>query len=289
MGCISCVGLMEEIADAKNKVTLRLKKSTSIPIEADSICPDLFVSRNHVEIEALPVFYGRRKMALGDLFTVTGEKSDSIVVEGKLRHVKRIGQAMTRGQITVLSDIGPHIGSQMCGGEIIINGNAGNWTGAHMRGGRIWIKGNAGHHVGSAYPGEKRGINRGVIIIEGNAGRELGARTRRGLFVVFGDVGEFAGANMIAGSIFVFGRIGKRAGAGNKRGSIIAFGGIAEILPTYRYECRFQPVFLRFYLNQLNHLGLQISSKIADGFFRRYTGDITTVGKGEILVYDQRK
>ena len=289
MSCVTCAGLVREFTGIKGDIILHLREPTTIPIEADSITPDLFSERKRAEIKALPAFYGRRKVSLGDLFTVDGERSDSIVIQGDLQHVKKIGQGMSRGRIAVRGDVGPHIGAYMRGGLITVQGNTGDWAGAHMKGGHIWIKGNAGHHVGAAYPGEKRGVNRGVIIVEGNTGRELGARARRVLIVVLGNVGDFAGANMIAGSIFVFGHLGNRAGAGNKRGSIVAFGESAEILPTYRYECRLQPVFLRFYLKRLRHWGVPLPMDMADGIFHRHTGDITTIGKGEILVYDQRE
>ena len=287
MGCVSCAGLIRDSAGVKDDIILHLREPTAIPIEADSITPDLFAERNRSEIEALPLFYGRRKVSLGDLFSVNGERSDSIVIQGDLQHVKKVGQGMSRGRVEVQGNVGPHLGAYMRGGRISVQGNTGDWTGAHMKGGHIWIKGNAGHHVGAAYPGEKHGVNRGVIIIEGDAGRELGARARRVLIVALGKVGEFAGADMIAGSIFVFGCLGGRAGTGNKRGSIVAFGGLEAILPTYRYECRIQPVFLRYYLSRLRQWGLPIAMDMADGIYRRYTGDITTIGKGEILVYDQ--
>lgn len=285
MGCVTCAGLLRDFADADDIVTLRLKESGTIPIEADSICPDLFVNLNLAEIKALTAFYGRRKVTLGDLFEVEGKRSELIMVEGNLQHVKKIGMRMTQGRIVVRGDVGPHLGAHMRGGEIIIQGNASDWVGAQMQGGRIWIQGNAGHHVGAAYPGEKSGVNRGMIIVEGNAGRAVGARARRVLIIVQGSVGDFAGANMIAGSIIVFGQLGARAGAGNKRGSIVVFGGSPEILPTYRYECTLEPVFLRFYLQRLREWGLSVSGELTDGNFRRYSGDLTSVGKGEILVY----
>lgn len=287
MGCVSCTGLVRDTADDGNVVTLRLKEPGSIPIEADSICPDLFINRNLAEIKELGAFYGRRKVALGDLFEIEGSHSDRIEVQGDLRHVKKIGLRMTRGRVIVRGDVGLHLGARMQGGEIIVQGDAGDWVGAHMQGGRIRIKGNAGHRVGASYPGEKSGVNRGVIIVEGDAGREVGARARRVLIVVRGSVGDFVGTNMIAGSIVVFGQSGARAGAGNKRGSIVVFGGMPEILPTYRYECTLQPVFLRFYLRRMQEWGLAVPMELADGPFRRYSGDMTSVGKGEILVYDK--
>jgi len=289
LGCIACAGYIMGMADETNAVTLRLKEATTIPIEADSICPDQFVGRSQAEIEALPAFYGRRKVTLGDLFTVEGEELDQIIVEGDLRHVKKIGQRMTRGFITVRGDVGLHLGAYMRGGEIVAEGNAGDWAGAHMQGGRIWIKGNAGHLLGAAYRGEKRGMNRGVIVVEGDAGQEVGAQMRRGLIVVLGDVGDFAGAKMIAGSIIVSGRLGARAGAGMKRGTIVALADHEEMLPTFRYDCRYQPVFLRHYLLHLQALGMSVGDEYFEGFYHRHNGDVTALGKGEILIYDQRE
>jgi formylmethanofuran dehydrogenase subunit C len=288
VGCITCVGLLKECEVEENVVALRLKEPTTVPIEADSICPDNFSGRNEEEIAALPAFYGRRKVTLGELFEVEGEKSDTIVVEGDLRHVKKIGQRMTRGRIIVQGDVGMHLGAYMRGGEITVEGNAGDWAGAHMQGGRIWIRGNAGHLLGAAYRGEKRGVNRGVIVVEGNAGREVGAQMRRGLIVVLGDVGDFAGAKMIAGTILVSGRLGARAGAGMKRGTIVALADHVELLPTFRYSCRYQPIFLRYYLRRLQEWGMSVGDEYVEGFYHRYHGDITALGKGEILIYDQR-
>lgn len=285
LGCVSCAGLMMEPLDQRDTVTLRLKEPTTIPIEADSIRPDLFVSRTLAEIKALPAFYGRRKVTLGDLFEIVGDRSDRVVVEGDLRHVKKIGLRMSQGRILVRGNAGLHLGAYMRGGEIVVEGDAADWAGAQIQGGFIRIRGNAGHRVGAAYPGEKRGANRGTIIVEGSAGREVGAKARRLLIAVQGDVGEFAGAYMLAGTIIVLGRVGKRAGAGSKRGTIVALGESPDILPTYRYECTIHPVFLRCYLRRLQEWGLPVPKAALEGDFRRYSGDITSLGKGEILVY----
>lgn len=289
MGCVSCAGFVRDFPGVEEVVTLRLKESSTIPIEADNICPDLFAGRNRAGISALPAFYGRRKVTLGDLFTVEGQHSDSIVVEGDLRHVKKIGRYMSQGHILIKGEVGSHLGAYMRGGDITVEGNAADWVAAHMQGGRIWIQGNAGNYLGAAYPGEKRGVNKGLIVVEGNTGRAVGAKMSRGMIVVAGDTGEFVGANMVAGSILILGHLGARAGAGNKRGSIIALGEAEEVIPTYRYECRFQPVFLRAFLKNVRDWGLQIPPELINGAFRRYTGDITSLGKGEILIYDQPK
>jgi len=289
VGCISCVGLLREAAAEANEVTLYLEEPSTIPTEADSICPDHFVGRSQAEIEALPVLYGRRKVTLGDLFTVEGEDSDIITVRGDLRHVKRIGQGRSRGRITVQGNVGMHLGAKMRGGELVVHGNVDAWAGAQMSGGVIQVHGNAGPMLGATYPGETRGMQGGVILVEGNAGLRAGERMRRGLIAVQGNLGEFAGVRMIAGSLFVFGTLGARAGAGMKRGTIVALGGLEDsLLPVFRYACSYHPSFLRFYLRRLREWGLPVTLEQIEGLFRRYAGDVTTLGKGEILVYDQR-
>ena len=269
--------------------TLRLRAPVTLPVEAESISPDRFGGLSRAEVIALPVLYGRRWLTLGDLFTVDGDGAEEIIVEGDLRHVKRIGQGMSRGRITLHGDVGMHLGAEMRGGEIIVHGDVDAWAGAQMAGGIMRVHGNTGPMLGAAYPGEKRGMRGGIIIVEGDAGPRVGERMRRGLIAVQGSVGEFAGVRMIAGSLFVFGTLGARAGAGMKRGTIVALGGLADgLLPTFRYACSYRPTFLRFYLRRLREWELPVAPEQIEGAFRRYTGDITALGKGEILVYDQR-
>ena len=292
MGCVSYAGLIRGLAGETNGVTLHLREPTTIPIEADSICPDHFVGRSQAEIEALPAFYGRRKVTLGDLFTVEGEDSDNILIEGDLRHVKKIGQRMTRGRITLQGDVGLHLGALMRGGEIIVQGNAADWLAAEMRGGLIRVMGNAGNFVGAAYHGSKKGMNRGTIIVEGHAGNEVGERMRRGLIVILGPAREFLGANMIAGTIVVFGKTGEGPGAGMKRGTIVLLGEghsapSPRLLPTFRYDCSYNPTFLRVYLRALRRYGIEVGEEYITGRYRRYNGDIAELGKGEILVYER--
>jgi len=269
---------------------VRLKASITLPVEAESLSPDRFAGLRQEEVAALPILYGRRWLTLGDLFEVEGDGSEEIVLEGDLRHVKRIGQRMSRGRINVHGDVGMHLGAEMRGGEIIVHGNVDAWAGAQMAGGLLRVHGNAGPMLGAAYPGETRGMRGGVILVEGDAGPRAGERMRRGLIVVRGNLGAFAGVRMIAGSIVVFGTLGARAGAGMKRGTIVALGGLTDgLLPTFRYACAYRPTFLRFYLRRLRGWGLPVTPEQIEGVFHRYTGDITTLGKGEILVYDQRE
>ena len=266
--------------------TLKLKVQSNYPLEAEVITPDTFIGKTEAEISELPVLLGNRSHKLGDLFSVEGDGSSEITLEGDLSHVKHIGAEMTQGRIVVQGNVGMHVGAEMQGGEIEVHGNAADWAGAEMKGGKIHIHGNAGHGLGGAYRGSRHGMNRGLIIVEGNTGNETGALMRRGLIVVRGDVADFAGAFMLAGTLMVFGRMGGRPGAGMKYGSIIAFNQ-PELLPTFHFDCVYKPIFLKLILQSLKTQSVAFDQEWLTGNYRRYSGDQNTLGKGEILVYDQ--
>jgi formylmethanofuran dehydrogenase subunit C len=269
------------------RTVLRLREPIALPVEADAISPDRFAGLDQREVAALPILRGRRWVTVDDLFSVEGEGAQDILIEGDLSHVKRIGQGMTQGTISILGDVGMHLGAQMRGGEITVQGDVAAWCGAQMASGTIRIHGHAGPMLGGVYTGETRGMRGGVILVDGQVGVRVGERMRRGLIVVGGDAGEFAGARMIAGSLVVLGALGGRAGAGMKRGTIVALGGLADgPLPTFNYACTYRPTFLRYTLRHLQAMGLPVTQEQVAGRYRRYTGDVNTIGKGEILVYD---
>ena len=275
--------------ETRKTTTLTRRESTTIPIEADAISPDRFVGLDAEEIERLPLWYGRRKVPLGELFSVEFGDPNDIHIEGDLDHVKRIGQNMSRGRITVHGDVGMHLGAGMTGGQIVVRGNVGPRAGAHMVDGLLWIHGDAGPMLGGAYAGEKLGMKGGVIIVDGDAGSRAAERMRRGIIVVRGNLGDFGGVRMVAGSLFVFGTMGARPGAGMKRGTLMALGGLRQgLLPTFTYSCTCEsPAFLRYYLRRLRAWGLSVREGLITGRYRRYTGDVTTIGKGEVLVPEQ--
>ena len=266
-------------------LTLRYHGATRIPVEAECITPDNLAGKTIAEIAALPVQHGNAPAPLGEFFDVEGDAGDGeIVVEGDCGRVKHLGAGMTRGRLTVHGDVGMHLGAEMTGGEIVVHGNAGDWVGAEMRGGRIHLHGNAGSHAGGAYRGEV-GMRGGVLLIDGNAGDEVGSRMRRGLIAVGGAVGDFPGASLIAGSLFLFGPMGGRPGAGMKRGTIACLGAKPDLLPTFRPACTYAPVFLSLYLRQLRAWGFAVEERFLTGSWRRYCGDLVSLGKGEVLVW----
>ncbi len=266
-------------------LTLRHKSTTTIPVEAECIRPDELASKSIEEITKLPVQHGNTQAPLGEFFDARGDASDGeIRIEGDCGRVKWIGAGMKSGRITIDGNIGMHLGAEMEGGEIVVHGDAGDWAGAEMRGGRIHIHGHAGHLVGAAYRGSRHGMRGGVILVDGNAENEIGATMRRGLIAIGGNTGDFAGASMIAGSVFIFGKPGIRLAAGMKRGTVALFDpNPVPLLPSFRYDCSYRPQWLRLYLRRLASWGLPIQPVHLDGAYRRYSGDLVALGKGEVL------
>jgi formylmethanofuran dehydrogenase subunit C len=267
---------------------LRFHGTTTIPIEAECITPDNLADKSVAEIAALPVQHGNTQVPLGEFFHVEGDAGDGeIVVEGDCARVKWLGAAMTKGRLTIHGNAGMHLGAEMKGGAIHVHGNTGDWVGAEMRGGFLHVHGDAGHLVGAAYRGGRTGMRGGVLLIDGKAGNEIGATMRGGLIAIRGDSGDFPGVSMIAGTIFLLGPCGARAGAGMKRGTIAFFSEMPPLLPSFRYACTYRPVFMSLYLRQLQTWGLAIDDRFLGGRWRRWSGDRVSLGKGEILTWQE--
>lgn len=265
---------------------LRFHGTSTIPVEAECITPDNLAGKTAAEIAGLPVQHGNAPAPLGEFFQVEGDAGDGeIVLEGDCSRVKWLGAAMTRGRLSIHGNAGMHLGAEMIGGEIRVHGNAGDWVGAEMRGGRIYVHGDAGHLAGAAYRGSRFGMRGGVLLIDGKAGNEIGATMRRGLIAIGGACGDFPGVSMIAGTVFLFGPCGVRAGAGMKRGTIAVFGETPPLLPSFRYACTYRPVFLALYLRQLRAWGFAVEERYLGGCWRRWCGDLVSLGKGEILTW----
>jgi formylmethanofuran dehydrogenase subunit C len=274
------------------EIILKPKKLSSIPLEAEVISPDDFARKHLSEIGKLKVNFGNTNQILSDWFKVDGsiaeEPSDQIIkIKGNVPHVKYIGAKMTSGKIIIEGHAGFHTGSQMTGGELEIIGNTGDWSGAEMKGGLLKIKGNAGNLIGAAYRGSSDGMTGGCIHITGNVGAEAASFMRRGLLVIEGNTGPFTGVHMNGGEIIIFGRTGRRAGtqAKGNGGFIACLGGLESMLPTYRYDTTFSPVFWRLYLIQLKEeLGISKATEYLDVPLKRYRGDLSIGGTSEILV-----
>jgi formylmethanofuran dehydrogenase subunit C len=268
-------------------ITLTLKEQPNVPLEAEVLSPDRMAGLANDAIRALPVFLGKRQCRLDDFFEVDGADSDELAIHGNVGKVKWIGRAMTRGRIMIQGNAGMHLGAYMQGGTIEVSGNASDWVGAEMTNGHIRITGNAGGQVGAAYRGSLAGMKGGTILIGGSAGLEVGMRMKRGIISIIGPVRDFAGLQMKGGTIFLCSGAEIRTGAWMFRGTIVSLKPLS-LLPTFAHACAYTPTFLRLYAKHLQALGVSIPVDPEMGVYRRFCGDSSVPGKGEILVWQPR-
>lgn len=263
-------------------LTLTLEDPPAVPLEAEVLSPDVVAGLGHDAVRALPVFLGKRRLRMDDVFDVEGE-GEEIELRGDLRRVKWVGKGMTRGRIRITGSVGMHLGAYMKGGTIDVTGDAGDWVGGEMSGGTIRVRGNVGGQIGAAYRGSPSGMSGGTILIDGSAGIEVGMRMKRGLIAVRGGVKDFAGLQMKGGTLVLMGGAELRTGAWMQRGTIISLKPV-RLMPTFADCCTYSPAFLRVYANHLRPLGFELP----DGNYRRYAGDAAVPGKGELLVWSPR-
>jgi len=252
-------------------------------LDVDGVTADRLAGLAEREIAALPVWLDARRAELGDFFSVRGERSDRVRVEGALAQVHGIAAGTTGGEMVIDGDAGRRVAAKMTGGSVEVRGSVADEAGATMGGGTLLVTGNAGDRLGAAVRGAFKGMTGGEIVIGGSAGADVAARARRGLVVVAGNAGRHAARAMIAGTLLVLGRTGAEPGHASKRGTIIAVGGI-EIPITYWHACTFRPPHVRLMLTYLRRrYRMAIDDRAADGAYRRYCGDAGDHGRGEIL------
>lgn len=269
-------------------ITLALKEPVEVvPLEAEVICPDTMTALDHAAIRALPVYLGKKQCRLDDFFTVEGEASEEIEIRGELKKVRWIGRGMSRGRINIVGNVGMHLGAYMKGGTIEVSGSSSDWVGGEMSGGFIRIAGNAGGQIGAAYRGSRSGMSNGTIVVGGSAGLEIGMRMKRGTIVIGGPVRDFTGLEMKGGTIILRSGAELRTGAWMGRGTIISLKPI-PLLPSFLYAATYIPSFMGLFAKHLGLMGIALPYDVNDGSYRRYIGDTSVIGKGEILVWSPR-
>jgi formylmethanofuran dehydrogenase subunit C len=270
-------------SNGADSVHLRLKDEPKQPLEAEVLSPDVIGSLSRNEILKLPVFLANRSFQLGDFFEIEGERSPCLELHGNLAKINLIGRGMSKGSIVIDGNAGMHLGASMSGGSITVHGNAADWLGAEMSGGLVRIRGNTGGQVGAAYPGSRRGMRGGVILIDGFAGIEVAMRMLRGLICIQGPVGDFAGLQMLGGTLFLCGTAGIQTGEQMSRGTIIALEPL-KLLPTFNYAGTYGSDFLPLLIRQLHDSLVPSLGQEWNRQIKRYTGDTSGLGEGEILV-----
>jgi len=247
-------------------VVLTLRAPLDAALDMTGITPDRCAPLSRAEIAALPVWVGRERAVLGDVFDVRGERAARVEIEGDLSKACGVGARMTSGLLHVRGNVGDDAGQAMSGGVLRVDGHAGD-------------------RLGGPSPGASKGMTGGEVVVFGSTGASPAALVRRGLVAVAGGAGAYAGRGMIAGTLLALGPLGELPGAGNKRGSIIAAGGV-PVPASYRWACSYEPPHVRLLLTSLRRrFGFPCDPALLNGRFDRYCGDAGEPGKGEILVW----
>ena len=117
---------------ASMPLTIRVRESSSIPLEVDTVRLDTVREQSADEVKRTLIQRGNQQVELGDFFDVDGSAVDdeTLVWAGDCSRVKLIGEKLAGGYVRVEGDAGMHLGAEMTGGEIVVTGNSGDWTGA---------------------------------------------------------------------------------------------------------------------------------------------------------------
>ena len=264
---------------------LTLRSGPRQRIDVAALTPDTLQGKSIAEIGDTLLQTGNRQLRAGDLFDIEGNDASHIVLRGATGKLDFIGRGMTGGQITVEGDAGSYLGMQMKGGRLIVRGSVDAYAACELRNGHVLIEGNAGDFLGASLPGNKKGMAGGVIIVRGNVGDRAGDHLRRGAILIEGNTGDYLGSRMTAGTIAVLGKTGRYLGYAMGRGTLLLAQSPSELLPTFNdcgtHTLGFIPLMLRGFA-ELDTPFAGLSDQLKR--VRRYAGDMSGLGKGEILV-----
>lgn len=266
-------------------LTFTLKIELKQRLDCSPLTPDNLAGKSAAEIAALELLCGNRTLRADVVFAITGDDSEDIAFARATAKLDYIGKGMNRGCITVDGDAGAYVGQNMKGGAVYVSGSVGAYAGCEMRNGELVIGGDAGDYLGAALPGDKKGMQGGIIIVKGSAGDRAGDHLRRGSILIEGNAGAYLGARMTAGTIGVLGQVGEYPGYAMKRGTLLLLQTPAQIPPTFN-DCGAHTLgFLPLLLKGYQPFDTRFAA-LADSLkrVRRYAGDLSGLGKGEILV-----
>lgn len=239
------------------------------------------------EIARFELWMGRERLLLEELFELSGEVSDRVVLKGGSRKLDFLGAHASGMAFEVEGDLGDYVGLKSRNCRIEVRGGVGDFAGAEMEGGTLIVSGNAGHFAGAALPGDRRGMRDGLLLIRGDAGDRLGDQLRSGNLLVEGSAGDFCASRVIAGTVAVMGKVGRLPGYGLRRGTLLLWEAPGEVPPTFG-DCGVATfLYLRLWFESWQRMGLESRFASPEAAFtraRKLGGDLAAVGHGEILI-----
>jgi len=264
-------------------LVLKLKRKLKYRINLGLLTPNNIINKKVSIIKSLKVDYGKEKKEISKFFSISGKLKKGIIFKGDLSRCDYIGNEMINGKIIIKGNVGNYLGNNMKGGKIIVNGSASNYTASSLKNGEILITKNTGDFLGSSIQGEKIGMSGGRVIIKGNAGHRVGYKMRSGIILIKNNAKDFVGCQMIAGTIIIKGKTGSNVGLLMKRGTIVLEK--QKLSEAYlKYSGKNNYIFLKVIQNYLENLNDEFKDIFPNTYIKKYLGDITCKGMGEILI-----
>lgn len=261
---------------------LKLRAEPPQRVDLTQLSPSKLKGSSIAEIEKLVIVEGKKPIIVADCFSVSGEAGEALHLEGGSSKLDFVG-AGNEGDVIVEGDVGSYAGRQMKSGTLEIRGNAGSALASNLRGGKVIVRGNAGERIGHPRPGEKDGINGGTVIVLGDAGDFASERMRRGTLIVKGQIGKYTGSRMMGGTIYAEQGLSEGAGVQMRRGTIIGptlERQLATFVDCGTHDLLILKIMERFWRETIGELAPPAITSAP----RRLMGDMSSLGKGEILL-----
>jgi formylmethanofuran dehydrogenase subunit C len=264
-------------------LTFRLKSNPGERLNISELTPSKLAKFSMSDVAHLKVGMGKTHITVGDAFAVSGSPGDTVTIEGAGAPLDFAGAGLDGGTLRIDGDVGPYAGRKMSGGTLEISGTAGNYLGSCMAGGTIRVRGSAGDNLGGILSGDRFGMAGGIIVVGGNIGARAGDKMRRGTVIVKGKTGDGAGTRMMGGTIWAEGGFGAVPGLMMRRGTLVG-PSVERLLPTFA-DCGVHDLLiLRILARHLKQVLGPLAPPPMPLMVRKIAGDMSTIGKGEILL-----
>ena len=265
-------------------LTFTLKSKPAQRVDMSPLVCQHLSGMSITEISALTLQSGKLKLRVDELFTISGSDAEEIVINNSVDNLDFIGKDLDGGSITVNGDAGAYLAFGLKSGEIKVSGNVGLYAACEMKKGYLEIAGNAGDFLGAALPGNKMGMKGGTILVKGNVGERAGDHMRRGNILIEGNAGDYCGSRMTAGTIAVMGQTGRYLGYAMRRGTLLLWNQpklSASFNDCGAHTLAFLPILFASFKTLNSRFA---DASIAFNRVQRYAGDMSEMGRGEVLV-----
>lgn len=260
------------------------KQQTAQRVDMSPIVCQLLEGMSVVDIAAIELQNGKRKVRVDALFELSGADTQNIVIKNSYAKLDFIGKELENGTITVQGEAGAYFGIGMKSGVLTAAGNVGLYAACEMKNGLLTINGNAGDFLGAALPGNKQGMKGGTVLVKGNVGQRAGDHMRRGTMLIEGNAGDYCGSRMIAGTIAVMGQTGRFLGYAMQRGTLLLWQP-PQLSATFNdcgsHTLAFLPILFKSFTKYDSKFATESA---AFNRVQRYGGDMAEKGRAEVLV-----